>query len=168
MKETSLSFCIFRLDLAVDGQSCEGVGPIIEVAFFRSLIKLRDGFVNGKFKTIFAFILFGFLLGFYYEYNYSEAYNFGKVRIIVLPGLHHLIRQHLLISRGHIVWRRCGVGGQLNVSRQAWIDWSLLCDLSFLFKSLCASFLLHTIFSRSTQVKAVITVRCHAKRKEKD
>jgi hypothetical protein len=64
MKETSLSFCIFRLDLAVDGQSWKGGGPIIEVAFFCSLIKLRDGFVNGKFNPMFAFILLDFYLAF--------------------------------------------------------------------------------------------------------
>jgi hypothetical protein len=48
---------------------------------------------------------YGFLLGFYYKYYYSEAYNFGKIRIVVLPGLHDLIKRHLLVSRGHIVRR---------------------------------------------------------------
>ncbi len=131
MKEMSLSFSLFRLDLAVDGQSCKGVRPIIKVAFFCSLIKLRDGFVNGKFNTIFAIILMDFHSAFITSIITQKLINFGKVRMVVLPGLHDLIKQHLLVSQGHIVRRRCGIGGQLNVSRQAWIDWSLLCNLSF-------------------------------------
>ncbi len=35
---------------------CKRVGPI-KVAFLCSLVELRDGFVNGKFNTIFAVIL---------------------------------------------------------------------------------------------------------------
>ncbi len=124
-------FSLFRLDLAVDGQTYEEVGPIIKVAFFCSFIKLTDGFVNGKFNTIFAVILMDFYSAFITSIITLKLINFGKVRIVVLPGLHDLIKWHLLVNRGHIVRRRCGVGGQLNVSCRAWFDWSLLCDLSF-------------------------------------
>ncbi len=109
---------------------CERVGPI-KVAFFCPLIKLRDGFVNGKFNTIFAVILMDFYSSFITSIITVKLLNFGKVRIVVLPGLHDLIKWHLLVNQGHIVRRRCRVGGQLNVSRQAWFDWLLLCDLSF-------------------------------------
>jgi hypothetical protein len=42
---------------------CKRVGPI-KVAFLCSLVELRDGFVNGKFNTIFAIILMDFYLAF--------------------------------------------------------------------------------------------------------
>ncbi len=90
---------------------CERVGPI-KVAFLCSLVELRDGFVNGKFDTIFAIILMDFYLAFFTSIITLKLINFGKVRIVVLPGLHDLIKRHLLVNRGHIVWRRCGIGGQ--------------------------------------------------------
>ncbi len=42
---------------------CKRVGPI-KVAFLCSLVELRDGFVNGKFNTIFAIILMDFYSAF--------------------------------------------------------------------------------------------------------
>ncbi len=89
---------LFRLDLAVDDQSCEGVGPIIKVAFFCSLFKLRDGFVDGKFNTIFAVILMDFYLAFITSIITLKLINFGKVGIVVLQSLHNLIKWHLLVS----------------------------------------------------------------------
>ncbi len=90
---------LFRLNLAVDGQSCKVVGPIIKVSFFCSLIKkLRDGFVNGKFNTILAVILMDFYSAFITSIITLKLINFGKVRILVLPGLHDLIKRHLLVS----------------------------------------------------------------------
>jgi hypothetical protein len=75
---------------------CERVGPI-KVAFCCSLVKLRDGFVNGKFDTIFAVILMDFYLAFISIIT-LKLINFGKVRIVVLPGLHDLIKRHLLVN----------------------------------------------------------------------
>ena len=109
---------------------CKGVGPI-KVAFLCSLVELRDGFVNGKFNTIFAVILMDFYSAFITSIITLKLINFGKVRIVVLPGLHNLIKRHRLVNQGHIVRRRCGIGGQLNASCRAWFNWSLLCDLSF-------------------------------------
>ncbi len=109
---------------------CKGVGPIM-VAFLCSLIKLRDGFVNGKFNTIFAVILMDFYSAFITSIITLKLINFGKVRIVVLPGLHDLVKRHLLENLGHSVRRWHGVGAQLNASRQAWFNWLLLCSLSF-------------------------------------
>jgi hypothetical protein len=108
---------------------CKRVGPI-KVAFLCSLVELRDGFVNGKFNTIFVVILMDVYSAFITSIITLKLINFGKVRIVVLPGLHDLIKRHLLVNQGHIVRRWCGVGGQLNGSCQAWIDWLLLCNLS--------------------------------------
>jgi hypothetical protein len=69
---------------------CEGVGPI-KVAFLCSLIKLRDGFVNGKFNTIFVVILMDFDLAFIASIITLKLINLRKVRLVVLPGLHDLI-----------------------------------------------------------------------------
>ncbi len=90
--------------------------------------------------------------------------NFGKVRIVVLPGLHDLIKRHLLVDQGHIVQRRCGIGGQLNVSRQAWFNWLLLCNISFFYLS---CFVRAFFFGSRKQGKAVITVPCRANAMEK-
>jgi hypothetical protein len=69
---------------------CERVGPI-KVAFLCSLVELRDGFVNGKFNTIFAVILMDFYSAFITSIITLKLINFSKVRIVVLPGLHNLI-----------------------------------------------------------------------------
>jgi hypothetical protein len=69
---------------------CKGVGPI-KVAFLCSLIKLRDGFVNGKFNTIFAVILMNFYSAFITSIITLKLINFGMVRTIVLPGLYNFI-----------------------------------------------------------------------------
>ncbi len=69
---------------------CKGVGPV-KVAFFYSLIKLRDGLINGKFDTIFAIILMDFDSAFTARIITLKLINFRKVGIIVLPGLHNLI-----------------------------------------------------------------------------
>ena len=75
---------------------------------------LNSGVVlsNGKFNTIFAVILMAFYSAFITSIITLKLINFRKVRIVVLPGLHDLIKWHLLVSRGHIVRRRCGFGGQ--------------------------------------------------------
>ncbi len=98
MKETSLSFCSLESTWQSMVKLCKGVGPIIKVTFFCSLIKLRDAFVNGKFNTIFAFILMDLYSAFITSIITLKLINFGKVRIVVLPGLHNLIKQHLLVS----------------------------------------------------------------------
>jgi hypothetical protein len=73
---------------------CKGVGPI-EVAFFCSLIKLRDGFVNSKFNTIFAIILMDYDSIFVTSIITLKLIKSGKVRIVVLLGLYNLIKWHL-------------------------------------------------------------------------
>ncbi len=69
---------------------CKAVG-LFKVAFLCSLIQLRDGFVNGKFNTIFAVILMDSYSAFIMSIITLKLINFGKVRIVVLPGLYNLI-----------------------------------------------------------------------------
>ncbi len=69
---------------------CKEVGPV-KVAFFCSLVKLRDGFIDGELNAILKIILMDFYLTFVARVVTLKFVDFRKVGVIVVPGLDNLI-----------------------------------------------------------------------------
>ncbi len=63
----------------------------VKVAFFCSLVELRDGFINGKFDTIFTIILMDLDSTFVTRVVAIKFVDFRQVGVVVVPGLYDLI-----------------------------------------------------------------------------
>ncbi len=84
---------------------CKGVQPV-KVAFFCSLVKLRDGLIDGELDAILIMILMDFYSTFVARVVTLKFVDFRKVGVIVVPGLCNLIQRYPLVDQGHIVRRR--------------------------------------------------------------
>jgi hypothetical protein len=68
----------------------KGVCPV-KIAFFCYLVELRDGFINGKFDTIFTIILVDLNSTFVTWVVALKLVDFRQVGVVVIPGLYDLI-----------------------------------------------------------------------------
>jgi hypothetical protein len=73
--------------------------------FFCSLVKLRDGLIDGELDAPLKIILMDFYSFFVGRVVTLKFVDFRKVGVIVIPGLYDLTQGHLLVDQGHIVRR---------------------------------------------------------------